>query len=266
MKAGEASDRGLILSRPKNIGKGTLAPVNMTGVTEPYWGKIRPFVLKTWDECPVPPAAPYSTDTSSALYKNAKAVYDVHQALTPEQKAIALYWADNPGESGTPGGHWMAIAAQVASERHLSAEDAAKLMLVTALAQADAFTASWGYKFAFNLLRPRTYLRRLIDSTYEPFIPTPPFPEHPAGHSTQSAAAATAITALLGETAFEDSTSLALGHAVRRFKSFRDAAEEAGQSRIYAGIHFPSGNLGGRQLGTCVGDKVVERLHITRIK
>ena len=265
MKAGEASDRGMILSRPK-AGKSTLAPVNMSGITTPYWGQVRPFVLKTWNECPVPAAATFSKDTTSALYKNAKEVYDVHNHLTPEQKAIALYWADNPGESGTPGGHWIAIAAQLMGERNMSVEDAAKLMLVASLAQADAFIASWGYKFQFNLLRPRTYIRAVIDSTYEPFIPTPPFPEHPAGHSTQSAAAATALIAMLGDTPFDDSTSLALGHAVRHFTSFRQAAEEAGQSRIYAGIHYPSGNLGGRQLGTCVGEKVVERLHITRIK
>ena len=38
------------------------------------------------------------------------------------------------------------------------------------------------------------------------------------------------------------------------------AAREAGLSRVYGGIHFPYGNVGGRELGECVGAKVVERV------
>jgi membrane-associated phospholipid phosphatase len=186
--------------------------------------------------------------------------------LTPEQRVIALFWADNPGESGTPVGHWLSIASQMVSERGLTANQAARLMVLTSVAQADAFVASWGYKYRYNLIRPRTYIRRVIDSTWEPLIPTPPFPEYPSGHSTVSAAAAEVMTALLGEGAFEDSTGLTIGHAVRRFDSFRAAAHEAGQSRIYGGIHFNFGNLGGRTLGQCIGSKVVERSRAARAR
>src|SRR5205814_1789957 len=164
-------------------------------------------------------------------------------------------------ESGTPVGHWVAIGAQMVSERHLSAEDAARLMVLTSAAQADAFISSWGYKYKFNLIRPRTYIRRLIDSTWEPLIPTPPFPEYPSGHSTVSAAAASVLSSVIGDSvAFEDSTDISIGNGVRRFESFRAAAREAGESRVYGGIHFPYGNAGGRALGECVGGKVVERM------
>lgn len=258
-RPGNTSDRGLILSRPKRAGLKTLPPVNITGTSEPYWGQVRPFVLSRWNECVVPLPPAYSTDPSSTLYKEAAVVHEARRSLTPEQRTIALYWADNAGESGTPVGHWISIASQIVSERRLSAEDAARLMVLTAVAQADAFIASWGYKYQYSVIRPRTYIRRLIDSTWEPLIPTPPFPEYPSGHSTQSAAAASVLTALIGSVAFHDSTSLSIGHAVRRFESFTAASDEAGMSRIYGGIHFPFGNIGGRILGQCVGDKVVER-------
>jgi membrane-associated phospholipid phosphatase len=146
------------------------------------------------------------------------------------------------------------------SERHLDAAAAARLVLATSLSQADAFIASWGFKYQYNLIRPRAYIRRVIDSTWEPLIPTPSFPEHPAGHSTQSAAAATVITALIGASPFTDSTSISIGHSVRHFESFEAASVEAGQSRIYGGIHFPSGNESGRALGHCIGAKVAEAL------
>jgi len=220
--------------------------------------------LRSWDECPAPEPPAYSADTTSVRFHDAHDVFAAKTALTPEQREIALYWADNAGESGTPVGHWVSIAAQMVSERHLSAEDAARMMVFTSAAQADAFISSWGYKYKYNLIRPRTYIRRLIDSTWEPLIPTPPFPEYPSGHSTVSAAAAEVMTALLGDTPFEDSTSIMVGHDVRRFESFRAAAHEAGISRIFGGIHFPTGNMGGRALGECIGTKVVERLKVAR--
>lgn len=265
-RPGNMSDRGLILSRPKRVGLATLPPVNMAGTSEPYWGWIRPFALKAWNECAVTDPPAYSTNTSSARYKDAAEVVSVKHKLTPEQKSIALYWADNAGESGTPVGHWISIASQMVSERHLSAEDAARVMMLTAVSHADAFIASWGYKYQFNTIRPRPYIRSNIDSTWEPLIPTPPFPEFPSGHSTVSASAATVLAALLGDAAFVDSTSLSIGHAVRQFSSFTAASEEAGQSRIYGGIHFPSGNLGGRALGKCIGSRVVARLKAERLQ
>ena len=146
------------------------------------------------------------------------------------------------------------------SEKHLTASPSARLMLMTSVSLADAFIAVWGYKFKMNLIRPRTYIRAVMDSTWEPAISTPPFPEYMSGHSALSAAAATAIAGQLGEVPFEDSTSIALGHAVRKFPTFRAAADEAGMSRVYGGIHFPSGNMVGGNVGRCIGGKVVERV------
>jgi hypothetical protein len=262
MRAGNAGDRALILSRPKRAGQ-SMPAANMAGVTEPYWWQLRPFVLDSWKSCGAPPPPPYSVDTASVLYKDAKLVYEMGKNLTPAQKSAALYWADNAGESGTPAGHWLSIASQMVSENHLSAEEGAQLMMLTSVSIADAFIAAWGYKFTYNSVRPRPYIRATMDSTWEPAIPNPPFPEYLSGHSTMSAAAATMLTAFVGDVAFEDSTSISIGHDVRRFPSFRAAAEEAGLSRIFGGIHFQTANVQGQALGRCVGDKVAERLHVT---
>jgi len=258
LQAGKTGDRSLVLNRPKS-GGATLPAVNMTGTSEPYWGEVRPFALSAWNECRVEEPPAYATDTTSELYRDAYDVYVTKQKLSEDNRTTALYWADNTGESGTPVGHWLAIAGQMVTQQRLSAADAARLVMLTSVAQADAFIASWGYKYQFSYIRPRTYIRRLIDSTWEPLIPTPPFPEYPSGHSTQSAAAAEAVTALLGDVAFDDSTSMMIGHGVRRFESFRAAAEEAGMSRIYGGIHYPIGNVSGQELGRCIGARAIAR-------
>ena len=260
LRAGEASERALALTRPKAADIRTLKAVNPTGATEPWWGTLRPFALRAADECPTPPPAAWSTSPASEFYAEAKRVYDVGRALTEEQRQTVLYWADNPGQTGTPVGHWLAIGSQLVTQLGLSAEQAAEVFVLVTLAQADAFTAIWHEKYRLSLIRPYTYIRRYIDTTWTPAIVTPPFPEYPSGHSGQSAAAATVLTALLGPQVFEDSTNLALGHPVRRYPSFQAAADEAAESRLYAGIHFPMGNENGKALGRCVGRMVLERL------
>ena len=265
LKAGTVDDRSLILDRPKRPGKKTLPATNMAGVTEPYWGNNRPFALRAWNECPVPPPPAFSLKPGTPLYEDARAVYETSKSLTPAERETALYWADNGGETGTPAGHWLSIAAQMVSERHLSAEQAAWLMVATSVALNDAFVSTWGYKFRYNLIRPRTFIRETMDSTWEPMIPTPPFPEYFSGHSTVSAAAAGVMTAVFGATPFEDSTSVPLGHSARKFNSFRDAAVEAGISRIYGGIHFPNSNVQGRKLGDCIASKIGTRMGLKPI-
>src|SRR3989442_1352674 len=113
LTAGAAAERSLIVSRPKSARIKTLAALNPTGATEPDWGRLRTFVLTSMDECAPPRPPPYSEAPGSEFYRQAKAVYDTGSTLTPEQREIALYWADNPGESGTPPGHWLLIASQL---------------------------------------------------------------------------------------------------------------------------------------------------------
>jgi membrane-associated phospholipid phosphatase len=157
-------------------------------------------------------------------------------------------------------GHWLAIGSQLVYQLGLSADQAAEMFVLVTLAQADAFIAIWHEKYRLNLIRPVTYVRRYIDSSWTPAIVTPAFPEYPSGHSGQSASAATVLTALFGPVAFEDSTNLALGHAVRRYASFQEAADEAAASRLYGGIHYRMANENGKALGRCIGRVVLNRL------
>jgi hypothetical protein len=207
------------------------------GATEPWWGTLRPFALKSAGGCPTPPPPVWSTSRNSEFYAQAKRVYDVGRSLTEEQRQTVLYWVDNPGQSSTPMGYWLAIGNQLVNQFGLSADQAAELFVLMTLAQTDAFIATWHEKYGLNLSCPVTYVRRHIDSAWTPAIITPPFPEYPSGHSGQSAAAATVLTALLGVVPFQDSTNLTIGHRPRRYTSFQQAADEAAVSRLYGGIH-----------------------------
>jgi len=95
------------------------------------------------------------------------------------------------------------------------------------------------------------------DPTWAPLWNTPAFPSYISGHSTFSAAAAAALDSLFGnDFSFTDSGDPTENLAPRHFNSFDQAAQEAGMSRIYGGIHFMSDNVYGLQVGGEIGQYV----------
>ena len=219
----------------------------------PGWGNNRPFAMPAGAPCGLPPPPDYSEDPASAFYLEAKEVYDTTRALTDEQRMIARFWADDPMLSTTPPGHWISIAMQVLEAEKAPADRRAEVLAMVGIAVADAFIACWQAKYQYDLLRPITYIKRVIDKTWEPMLNTPPFPEYPSGHSTQSGAAATVLTHLFGEHhPFSDSTMSGDGLPGRDFPDFWAAANEAGISRLYGGIHFRSAIERGLEQGACV--------------
>lgn len=220
----------------------------------PDWGRNRPFRLASGADCPVGDHPPYSEDPGSAFFAEAKEVHDTWLNLTPEQRAIAVFWADDAMLSPTPPGHWVSIALQIMGRDGADGARHAEVLALLGMALADAFIACWHAKFEYDLLRPVTFIRRHIDPKFETVLITPPFPEYPSGHSVQSGAAEAVLTQLFGEGfAFTDDTHADDGLPARSFASFREAAEEVGISRLYGGIHFRAAIDKGLDQGRCVG-------------
>src|SRR5438093_6054535 len=200
----------------------------------PRWGKVLPWNIGDPVALrPPPPPRPGEPTFEAEL----REVYDVSQTLTPEQRAIALFWADGPG-TFTPPGHWNAIALDLVQAFRLNTAQAARVLAVLNTAEADAFICTWDAKYAYWSLRPVTAIRREIDPDWSPLITTPPFLSYLSGRSGASGAAATVLSALFPA----ESAQL---HAW---------AAEAAASRLYAGIHFRTDNEVGLALGTSVGE------------
>ncbi len=206
---------------------------------------------------PGPPPA-FSTDPASALYVEANEVYQTVNGLTAEQLEIALFWSDDPGTTATPPGHSASILTQTLRSQNSSLATAAVGYARLGLAVCDAFIECWDTKFQYNLLRPISYIRQYIDQGWGNPLPltTPPFPEYTSGHSVQSAAAATVLTATFGSIAFTDHTHDARGLPPRSFSSFEAAAQEAAISRLYGGIHYRAAIERGLQQGRRIGAAV----------
>ena len=109
--------------------------------------------------------------------------------------------------------------------------------------------------------------------------PSPPFPEYTSGHSAFSAAAAEVlrlftgsddfilgdgslglgVTFSPGDSRFEPGLTPMTDDITLFWSTFTEAADEAGISRLYGGIHYEEGDVNGRVLGRQVGAQVFAR-------
>lgn len=219
----------------------------------PEWGGVRTFAMPGGASCGLPAPPQYSEEKGSDFYEEALEVYRTVNELSPEQRAIARFWSDDPMLSPTPPGHWLSIAMVALNDEGAGLERSVDVLARLGIVLADSFIGCWYAKYEFDLVRPVTYIRRVIDPKWEPPLNTPPFPEYPSGHSTQSGAAAEVLTGLFGENyAFEDATHADDGLPARSYASFRAAAAEAAISRLYGGIHFRAAIERGLEQGTCI--------------
>jgi hypothetical protein len=251
--------RDLVWSPPE--GEAAWVPTTKgANPVEPFWGNMRPFALTFSAECAERMNMPFSTDKNSTFYKQAMEVRTVGDKLTKEQKDTALYWLDNLKETGTPGGHWMLIGAQIVTQLKLHLARSVEMFSLLGITIADAFTSCWTTKYVINLLRPETYIKQHISPQWNPFIQTPSFPEFPSGHSVVSAAAAETLTFMFGTVAFTDRAKTRFGMPPRDYLSFYDAADEAAWSRLYGGIHYRLGIESGLKQGYCVSRAIISRI------
>lgn len=239
---------------------------------EPNWPLMRSFVFDSTNFIKAIPNVKYSEDKNSEYYKNALALYQQSQSLDTNKRLIAWYWDNNPNilksdghvnyfiHKVSPGGHWIRIACQAVKNRNLDEFRSAEVFTFLALGIYEGFLSCWTEKYKSNAMRPETYINRMFSPQWKSYIETPPFPEYTSGHSVVSSASSTILTGLIKQPyAFTDSSEMYLNMSPRKFKSFREASNEASISRFYGGIHFmPSLNNGIIQ-GNAVGSFILSR-------
>jgi membrane-associated phospholipid phosphatase len=214
------------------VGPGLWQGTNPVGIDEVRW---KLFVLSSASQFrPGPPPAPDSAERAAevAEVKNFK--------RTPVTNAKASYW--QYGQYGGPG-----LLYRLSDEvgRRLAeagldgnAPQAARAYALVHVAHYEAYIASQDAKFHYWTARPNQF-----DTTITTVVPNPNFPTYVSNAATLGMASAL----MLGH--------LFPGEAAR----YQGWAQEFGESRIWAGIHFRSDVGAGWELGRRVGTAVIER-------
>jgi hypothetical protein len=259
-------------------GRWVPTPPAYSPAAEPHWREIRNLIIDSVSQfMPLPPYPFNVTDKKSDYYQEVKKIENTGDSLTPEQAWIADFWDDNPFKlnvSGhlmfgtkkfSPSGHWMGIVGIAAKKSGADFPETVYAYAKTAIALFDGFIQCWNIKYTYNTSRPETVINKYFDPNWRPHLQTPPFPEYTCGHCTISAAASQVLTSVFGENfVYTDTTELEFGIKSRSYTSFRDAALETEKSRSYGGIHYYYCCTRSNDMGTKVGDLVVDRLKMKK--
>ena len=194
----------------------------------PDAGRWQTWVLSAPDQVKVP-APPGQTAARQEL-EEMKALAGQLDAATRDQIA---YW-----DAGSPSYRWIEIALDQFRTKPITSPRTVRGMSLLNVAIYDAMVAAWNAKYTYNRPRPS-----VIDPALAPLVAVPNSPSYPS----EQAVAAGAAAAILGYLYPDD----AAGFAAK--------AEEAAQSRVRAGVNYPSDVQAGLALGREVAQLVIDR-------
>lgn len=207
---------------------------NGTNPIMPATGTWKTWVLTSGNEFrPGPPPA-YDSPEEAAELATLKNIQ-----RTPKMTSDAFFWEYASG--GTRNyWFWNDQATRLVLAYDLAANPPmeARAYALTSITQYDTMVACWDAKYTYWAIRPFQ-----LDPNFKPLFTTPNHPSYPAAHACFSTSAAT----ILGYLFPQDADALAV------------LAQQAGDSRVWAGIHFPSDVKAGGTLGSAVGEKVIAR-------
>jgi hypothetical protein len=249
----------------------------------PQWPKITTFAASPLQyHVTGPPKNPNGT------YSNADVVTALNEAsnLDERKKVTAEYWADGPG-SEFPPGHMAVFAQALSRKKGHTLDTDVKMFFALGNALLDASVGSWTTKYKYDFWRPILAIRYVYQGQtipswrgpvpaeewtpyQQPTVVTPGFPEYVSGHSTFSAAGNVVLSAFTTSDIFDAYVDISARNpdgtywskiqpgvpatTVRlQWQTFTAAADEAGISRRYGGIHFWSGDYHARMLGNLLG-------------
>ena len=230
------------------------------------WGLTRLFVPGSLADIVTSDPFTYSTAQGSDFRNMAQAIYDKsynpHNLSVSERLTIANYYAI-PGY-GT--GHYLNIVKQVLEKENPTLDISALILAQAGMAVEDAGVGCVQVKYANNVVRPQTYIRKIFgDAGWAPPIGQPNHPDYPSGHSTLAGATAEILTSHFGDNfSFTDNSFVDFTGSqhfdAREHSSFTEMANEIGDSRVYGQIHYPKSCEDGQSLGRKVAQNILSKV------
>ena len=210
-------------------------------------------MLKRASQFRPPPPAPLSSPAYLQAVQQVESLGQSNStARRPDQTTIATFWGGGIWD------YWNEIAQTASLAHHDTLAQDAQLFAQLNVSFADSVIAFYDAKYTYHLWRRKTAIQSgfpgfVANPAWTPLSKTPADPSYPGAHATISAAGASVLTSFFhGDAQALTVTSEVMPGATRQFSGFAAAANEASESRIFAGVHTQLDENAGLQLGRSV--------------
>ena len=229
----------------------------------PWVGNVRPFLITSSSQFRSAPPPALDSQQWAAEFNEVKSLgRATGSTRTDEQTYIARWWQSAPILS------WNEVARQLIARTDLDAADSARLLALQNLSGADAAINCWNDKYHFDFWRPWNAIPRASEDDNPATVPdatwtallTAPYPEWTSGHNCLDAANVTVLRMFFGDDPvggpFQITSTFVNpgGPAVRTFDTFTQPLAELIEARIWAGLHYRSGDVQAQVLGRNVAN------------
>jgi hypothetical protein len=245
----------------KGIGVWVPTPPRYLAAVGAGFGQVEPFTMTSSEQF-LPPRPAYFNLKSAEYAANFNEVKAIGGAdsktRTAEQSEIARFWYEP-----SPGVH-IRLARELVTSQKLNLWDSARLFALLHLIGADSLIAGYDAKYRYNFWRPVTAIpngdgdgnpQTVGDPEWRSYLETPNHPDYLSLHAVLCAAWAEALARFFGTDHFNFTMESAkpFPGIKRSFTSFSQSAQEAANSRVYGGVHFPSSCKDGLVVGREIG-------------
>jgi hypothetical protein len=255
-----------------NSNAGHWQPLQPSGASPldptPWVGGVQPFLLESSSQFRTAGPNDLKSAAYAADYNEVKGLggdgVTTATARTADQTHKAIFWQS----TGGPALLWNGVARNLAEDpaQALDNADSARLLAMMNLSGADAAINCWNDKYHFDFWRPWTAIRYADDGnpatapdpTWTPLL-TAPYPEHTSGHMCLDGAHLRVLQMFFGtDTMHFGVTSSQFGGETRYFDHFSDPLAEITDARVWAGLHFRTADVQGRELGINVANYMAD--------
>jgi hypothetical protein len=229
----------------------------------PWVGNVRPFLIESSSQFRSAPPPALGSQQWATEFNEVKSLgRATGSTRTDVQTYIAKWWQSAPVLS------WNEVARQLIARTDLDAADSARLLALQNLSGADAAINCWNDKYHFDFWRPWNAIPRASEDGNPATVPdatwtsllTAPYPEWTSGHNCLDAANVAVLRMFFGDDPVGGSFQITStfvnpgGPAVRTFDTFTQPLTELIEARIWAGLHYRSGDVAGQVLGQKVAN------------
>jgi hypothetical protein len=243
-RANDGIDTDVPYKHGKLPGQYRPTPPDFTPAFGAQLGQVTPFAIDSAARYRVPPPPALRSERYARAYEEVKRVGDVASRERPKDRAdVARFYAP---DDIVP--IYFSAARQVSLAQGKTLAENARIFALLGMAIFDAMVVCFDSKYFYDYWRPVTAIRlghtdgnrhTDADTTWAPFVFTPPFPSYPSGHASFGGAARRVLERVYGKDGLAITlTSPEVPDVVLHYTSWKQITDDIDDARIYGGVHY----------------------------